>query len=432
MQLSPSQQIAFDKFKLGHNIFISGPGGHGKTHLINEFHKTGNVALCAMTGCAAGVLHKKARTIHSWSGIKLGKGSRSEIVADLSKSAIQNWKSAKILVIDEVSMLSADIFELLNHVSQTVRKNELPFGGIQLVFSGDFYQLPPFGNDCKFCFESPLWSTLFASDCHIELKENFRQTDPVFQRLLNNLRTGSLTQEDIQLLKCRMNCNPSVDLATAKLFPKKKHVEEINNRIYNELNTREMHFSVDCDYTETYVYQPNVPIEDEIMKKCKALSEIKKKEEFENLIRENNVVRDVSLKVGAKVMCLANFPQANIWNGSQGTITDFDDDGLPIVKFSHGPEVLVEYSCYQSEKYPMLCIRQIPLCLSWALTIHKIQGTTLDAAEVDIGSDIFAPGQTYVAISRIRSLDGLFVRNFSRKNVRIHKKVKQFYQRVFA
>jgi ATP-dependent DNA helicase PIF1 len=433
MQLSPSQQIAFDKFSTGKNIFISGPGGHGKTFLINEFQKNTNVSLCAMTGCAAAVLHKNARTIHSWSGIKLARGTRGHIISNIPENAIRNWESVKILIIDEVSMLSAEIFELLNEIAQTIRENDLLFGGIQLVFSGDFYQLPPFNeqptNKTQFCFESPLWSKVFSPDCHIELKENFRQTDPIFTRLLNNLRVGKLTKQDVEIIENRMKCCP--EQSFAKIYPRKKSVEDLNQKIYQELKTQEIVYKVEKYETDKYLYQYNVEIDRDDVEYCDKLPKSKKEEEYENLIKENNVSRSVSVKIGSKVMCLANFPESNIWNGSQGIVTGFNNNSLPVVKFSNEQELVIKYSCYQSEKHPIFCVRQIPLCLSWALTVHKIQGTTLDAAEIDIGSEIFAPGQSYVAVSRIRSLDGLFIQNFSKKNIRVHKKVKQFYKQMF-
>ena len=432
MQLSPSQQIAFDKFSTGQNIFISGPGGHGKTFLINEFKKKSNVTLCAMTGCAAAVLHKDARTIHSWSGIKLARGTRDHIISNIPENAIRNWESVQTLIIDEVSMLSAEIFELLNEIAQKIRQTDSLFGGIQLVFSGDFYQLPPFSEQTKqtkFCFESPLWFKIFAPDCHIELKENFRQSDPAFVSLLNNLRVGKLTKRDVEIIENRMKCSPGHN--SAKIYPKKKSVEDLNQKIYQALKTEEVVYNVEKYETDKYLYQYNVEIDQDDVKYCDTFSKSKKEEEYENLIKENNVPRSVSLKIGSKVMCLVNFPESNIWNGSQGVVSGFNNKSLPIVKFSNEKELVIKHSCYQSEKHPIFCVRQIPLCLSWALTIHKIQGTTLDAAEIDIGSEIFAPGQSYVAVSRIRSLDGLFVRNFSKKNIRVHNKVKQFYNKMF-
>ena len=432
MDLSPSQQTAFDLFLQGKNIFISGAGGCGKTYLIHEFRKNRNVVLCAMTGCAASVLHPSARTIHSWSGINLAKESKETILSKLSRAARTNWIHAKTLIIDEVSMLSAEVFELLNYLAQTIRENDsCPFGGIQIVFAGDFYQLPPFGAKTSFCFESPLWEKTFSPECHVELKENFRQNDAVFQGFLNHLRMGTLSKNDLQILQERMKCEPSANQVTAKLFPKRKNVDDLNDNVYQELSSKEHVFRPECYHSPLYLYTDKVPIDEELMEECRKLSSLRQTEEFEKVIRENNISPSVALKEGAKVMCLMNFPQSKIWNGSQGIIARFNENGSPVVRFSDSRELVIPYACFQSEKYPMLCVRQIPLCLSWALTIHKIQGTTLDAAEIDVGSDIFAPGQTYVAMSRVRSLDGLFIRNFSKKNIKVHGKVKQFYKKFF-
>ena len=173
MNFSKEQQIAYDKYIAGNNIFITGPGGTGKTALIRHIQKDAsnkriNIQVCALTGCAAVLLECKAKTIHSWAGIGLGNGTIENIINKIIKNKYikVRWTEIDILIIDEVSMMSQKIFEMLDIIGKVVRRNQKPFGGIQIIFSGDFYQLPPVGSKddletIKFCFESPLWFETF-------------------------------------------------------------------------------------------------------------------------------------------------------------------------------------------------------------------------------------------------------------------------------
>ena len=184
MNYSVEQINAFTAYTQGSNIFITGPGGTGKTALIKYIHKDAirkgfNIQVCALTGCAAVLLECKAKTLHSWAGIGLGTSSLDQLITKIMKNryAKDNWKNTDILVVDEVSMMSQKLFELLDAIGKTVRKNSRPFGGIQLIFSGDFYQLPPVGNKnepdtMKFCFESEFWNETFKKDNHILMMIN--------------------------------------------------------------------------------------------------------------------------------------------------------------------------------------------------------------------------------------------------------------------
>jgi ATP-dependent DNA helicase PIF1 len=185
--LSPEQNFAFEKFKCNENLFITGPGGTGKTKLIKHLVQYARdikrrLQVCALTGCAAVLLNCNARTIHSWSGIKLAKGDRDRIVQSVikNKRSVKTWKSVDVLIIDEISMMSKKIFDILDELGKRCRNSLRPFGGIQMVFTGDFFQLPPVGNEDdedsdKFCFESALWSQTFKPENHIQLTTIFRQ-----------------------------------------------------------------------------------------------------------------------------------------------------------------------------------------------------------------------------------------------------------------
>jgi ATP-dependent DNA helicase PIF1 len=243
MLFSKEQQIAYNKYIQGKNIFITGPGGTGKTALIRHIYqdarkKGKEIQVCALTGCAAVLLECKARTVHSWASIGLGNGPIEQTVNKIMKNryAKANWKTVDILVIDEVSMMSQKLFELLDAIGKATRKNKRPFGGIQLIFSGDFFQLPPVGNKdepetTKFCFESEQWFDTFTIKNHVSLQQIFRQNDPVYQRILNQVREGRLkrSSNDMLLQYVGRELPGDAQVRPTKLFPTRTKVEAINS-----------------------------------------------------------------------------------------------------------------------------------------------------------------------------------------------------------
>ena len=449
-ELSIEQQKAFDKYVQGENIFITGPGGSGKSALIRKIkeHSQKNIQVCALTGCAAILLNCKAKTLHSWAGIGLGNGPENLIITKILHSNYKrkSWRETNVLIVDEVSMLSLKLFVLLDKIGRIVRKNPRPFGGIQVIFSGDFYQLPPVGSkddpdSMRFCFESDNWNDVFKKENQIQLVKIFRQTDDIYSNILNQIREGRIKRKSHELLLQYVGRTVEEGLLfePTKLFPTKTKVEYINNTKMDALIGEE----------KTYSIKPLVDLE--MSKENKYVrSQYNDKDiqtELDYLTRNVTCDTTITMKIGCQVMCIVNIQgdiadkdgnkhknserDLKLCNGSQGIVTSFcPQSGLPIVKYNNGVEMIMQRHTWESETIPGIGVSQIPLILAWALTIHKSQGATLDTAEIDVGSGIFECGQTYVALSRVRSLNGLYMTSFDAEKIKINTKVKNYYEEL--
>jgi ATP-dependent DNA helicase PIF1 len=445
--LSPEQLLAYEKFIKGENLFITGPGGTGKTKLIKHFVEYGqeqkkNIAVCAMTGCAAILLQCNAKTLHSWSGIKLAKGPRQKIIDAVSRSkyAMKAWKTAKCLILDEISMLSKKIFEIIEEIARKIRKSNAPFGGLQVVFTGDFFQLPPVGTDGepdteRFCFESPVWEQVFPKDQCVELKTIFRQTDREYIDALLQIRKGMLDKSNCDMLRTylRREYNPENHngCIPTKLFPLRSKVDFVNSQMFSKITEPEFVSEV-IRRTDCVAYMDSgKAIPKEVLSTCSQLRPTELEYELEQLINSTPCPQVLRLKKGAAVMCTVNLDMENsICNGSQGIVINILENGTPIVRFSNGIVKTMVLHYWQSEEYPTVAIGQYPLCLAWALTIHKIQGATLEMAEIDIGQSVFEYGQTYVALSRVQSLKGLYLSGFQEDKICAHPKALEFYNNL--
>ena len=457
--LSLEQKYAYYKYRSGSNLFITGPGGTGKSYLIRTIkrdlmERSINHGVCALTGCAAVLLNCMARTIHSWSGVGLCQGEVHEIVerAARNRKTIQNWKMARVLIIDEVSMMSQKMMEVLDNIGRVIRKCPQPFGGIQVIFIGDFYQLPPVGKrdepeTVRFCFESPIWKTTFSPKSHILLKTIFRHKNPEFVQILDEVRKGVITPESVKLLESRVSAvyDPAEHngIVPTKLFPRNADAERINNSMYAKL-TDEEHVYDSTRHTRLSTYaETGQPIPTELVARCEFLKPEEVDQQLDLFEENNKLMKKLCLKKGAIVMCLANLDtDSGICNGSLGIVTDFvahqfNNDGkslnaniAPRVKFLNGVEMLIFPKLYQHGDYPRLGIQQVPLRLAWAFKIHKSQGVTLDLAQLDLGSNIFEYGQSYVGLSRMRSLEGLYLTGFNPNKIKTNPIVAEFYERI--
>ena len=436
------QYYAFQKYLQGENIFISGPGGSGKSFFIKELVKHCQMVkkkyqVCALTGCAAMLLRCQAKTVHSWSGIGLAHGEIEQIVNKVTSNRMktQKWKTLKVLIIDEVSMMSKKLFDILDKLGKSTRKcSRKPFGGLQVIFCGDFFQLPPINSgdsdDSDFCFQHPLFGEAFSHQ--IEFTTIFRQQDPVYTKILNQIRKGRISKNSVSILKKYVNRtqDPTSKLIPTRLCPRKKQVDKINEEAMRKIKTESFFFKVQ----QTLI--PNDELDLNQQRRMDDCSPEAKDYEYSYLLNNINCSHHLELKIGAQVMCVVNLDIDNseypIGNGSLGIITEFTSNGLPVVNFRNGLVKTIGYHDWISEDWPGLSIRQIPLILSWAMTIHKSQGSCLEMAEIDLGSDIFECGQSYVGLSRIVSLEGLYLSNFNPYKIRINLAVKDFYQNLWT
>jgi ATP-dependent DNA helicase PIF1 len=416
--LTQSQQKALSFILDGKSVFITGPGGCGKTFLINYFVKKyrarKNIAVTSTTGTSA--IHIRGTTIHSWAGIGLGRGSVYSIVTRIKKKKYlkEHWTGADILIIDEVSMLSPDLFDKLEQIAKTIRKSDEPFGGLQLIITGDFLQLPVINCD-KFCFESMSWDSCI--DETIYMRENLRQSDPSWQKCLDEVRIGEISPESKKLLKsCTKKkiskINKKADIKPTILFPLNADVEEINNNCLEEI----------CQTSgEVLDYEMEVEIYDRRNKTVEI--------QVEKFKKNCPVGETLSLTVGCQVMLLWNMELENgLVNGSRGVVVKFMND-LPLVKFLDGQTRLIDYHLWELEdddNKKIAGIEQIPLKLAYAISIHKSQGCSLDYVITDL-SDVFEYGQAYVALSRVRTATGLFIKHLKFSKIKANPTAKAYY-----
>jgi ATP-dependent DNA helicase PIF1 len=493
-EYSPEQEEVFQRYREGKNIFITGPGGTGKTRIIQRIYadaleRRSKIQVCAMTGCAAVLLECKAKTIHSWSGIGLGQGDNEVVVMKTMKKngVSKRWREADILIIDEVSMMSKKIFEILNLLAKrSRRKLALPFGGLQVILSGDFFQLPPVFRpalddpDCgMFCFESPLWNWVFEEDAQIALVKNFRQTDNIYMEILNEIREGRLSEAHMAVLKQRvgMTLDPALELTPTQIYPINAKVVDVNTLKLMELPEPSTIFEMEhVDQLELGGVNRG-----KLLAMGKTMQDWN--QAFENLKKNCLCEPELKLKIGAQVMHIVNREVAEgkyICNGEQGTVIDFakvrklvasnggrigavenipapgeggggeavfldvgDGDAseaiggtgdeweeVPVVRFLNGWTLKVGYHEWMSEEIDGVGIRQIPLILAWAVSIHKCQGTTLGIAEVDIGSSVFECAQSYVALSRVKTLGGLYLKSFDPRKIRADPRAVEYYRKL--
>jgi len=401
------QQEALDILKLGNNVFLTGPAGSGKTYVLNEYidylkkYKVG-IGITASTGIAA--THINGRTIHSWAKIGIKeKISSKEIKALLYNDNLQEqFSKTKVLVIDEISMLNSFRLDMVNKVCQAFKQSDLPFGGIQVVLCGDFFQLPPINTtkekSSDFVYKSKIWNLMNIKVCYLE--EQYRQDDKKFLQALNKIRQNNIDQEAKDLFVGQMNKPIKGKIKSTILYTHKVNVDSINNIELARINEKESIYEM---YSEGDKY-----LIAELKKSCPSP---------ETLV----------LKKGAVVMFVKNrFIDDKIIyvNGTLGVVVDFDENHCPEVEISSGNRITVFPDDWRIEEDDTVLAKivQVPLRLAWAITVHKSQGMSLDAAETDL-SRSFDYGMGYVALSRLKTIEGLSLLGMNEKAYQVHPEV---------
>jgi len=406
-----TQDQALKIMKTGVNVFLTGSAGSGKTYLLNKYISylaSHNIpcAVTASTGIAA--THMNGMTIHSWSGIGI-KNFLGEKELDQLEEKKYLWKrfeKARVLIIDEISMLHASQLDMLEKICRRFKRNNKPFGGLQIILSGDFFQLPPINkqnenNESGMVFNGKSWQVLNPAICYIE--EQHRQEDDILTQILNTIRENKIEEKHFNLLKDRVGIKLKNEIKATKLYTHNINVDEINDIELSQIEKEEKVLVMTSNGPE--------PLVDLLKKSCLAHEKLK-------------------LKVGAEVMCIKNNFEVGYVNGSRGKIVDFEKEtGNPIVALYNGKKVILKPEIWAIEEDGKIkaSISQIPLRLAWAITIHKSQGMSLDNALIDL-SQTFAYGMGYVALSRVRTLEGISLVGLNYNALRVDPVILEFDQ----
>lgn len=397
-----TQPEAIEVLHSGANVFLTGPPGSGKTFVLNQFIEEAgaegkHIAITASTGMAAS--HIGGVTIHSWSGL----GIKELITKDDIRRArndsrlVKRYNKADILVIDEVSMLHGHRLDMVNVMAKAVRESNEPFGGLQVILVGDLFQLPPVNresDEIDFVHLSNAWDELDLKVCYLTEQHRQSEGDTLLELLLG-MRLNRTQKEFLAVLETRVGLKAPDNVT--RLYSHNVDVDSINQSHLDALQgkSKEYWMSLDGD-----------------------------KYKREALAKNILAPQKLELKVGAEVMFVANNFQEHYFNGLRGRVVKFNKAGKPVVQLKNGRKLTVdrhEWTVKEGD-HVVASAEQIPLRLAWAITIHKSQGMSLDAADVDL-SKAFTPGMGYVALSRVRSIDGLYLKGFNATALLMHEEI---------
>ena len=412
------QKQALEMLKLGYNVFLTGAAGSGKTFLLNQyiahlqkFHVP--VAVTASTGIAA--THMDGVTIDSWSGVGIAESLTDQNIKNLQNKLHLRIRllATKVLIIDEVSMIHASKLDLIDRVLRTFRSSNHPFGGMQVIFCGDFFQLPPVcfaeastrrvgdgSNGHDYIFKSRVWNSMNIRICYLE--KAHRQKEDGYLKILDAVRANHMDDATFQILISRIGKPITSHMAIPKLFTHNVDVDAINLQELEKINEKPHEYSMKT--------KGPPPLVEAMKKSCLAPERL-------------------TLKRGATVMFVRNNMKEGFVNGTLGKVVAFDRDNNPIVELLSNRKITVyplqwtitEQNVVKAE------ITQIPLRLAWAITVHKSQGMTLDCAEVDL-SKAFVTGMGYVALSRVKSLSGLRLLGLNELALKVDPEIVKFDQ----
>ncbi len=381
------QDLALQIMLSGENVLLTGAAGAGKTYVLNKFiekaKKNGrSIATTATTGLAA--THLNGCTIHSWAAIGINDELKPNFFDYLPKSRIKSIVNADVLIIDEISMLHDYRLDMIDTVLKNVRGKDVPFGGIQILLCGDFFQLPPISRsnsgESNFVINSSSYKDLDPVICYLE--EQHRQDDEQYLNILNAIRSGEVSKDHYDLLMSRLNAELSTGDDVTALHTTNIDVDGLNFKRLKTIDSQEHHYQASYTGKASYV---------------------------ENLKRSCLALDDLVLKEGALVMCIKNNQERRFVNGSLGRVIGFDEENnYPKVKLVNNRIVTIAPDVWELRDGDKknASLEQVPLRLAWAMTVHKSQGMTLDAAKIDLRKS-FVAGMGYVALSRIKNLEGL-------------------------
>lgn len=405
------QGLALEILLEGHSALLTGPAGTGKTFVLNQFirlakYEGKHVSVTATTGLAA--THLGGTTIHAWSGIGVHDSLPDHFAEHLAKGRKEIIAKTDILIIDEISMLHDFRLDMVDEVCRVVRERDEPFGGIQVVMSGDFFQLPPINREGSlqgsFVVNSRVWQEI--DPVIIYLDEQFRQQagDDLLD-ILTSMRSGDLRRRHAALLLQRADATPPTDAVLTELHTVNVDVDRVNETQLATLDGDELIYSQHSTGSQNYV---------------------------ESLQRSVLAPATLTLKRGALVMAVKNDPTKRYANGSIGTVVEFESGSdYPIVDFLNGKTVTMAPDTWELRDgdKKRASISQIPLRLAWAITVHKSQGMTLDAARIDLRK-AFVPGMGYVALSRVKDLSNLYLSGINRMALQVSEEARDIDEQL--
>lgn len=403
--IETDSEQAFEYIKT-HNVFLTGPPGCGKSYLTKQYieyciNNKITVAVTASTGIAAKLIG--GNTIHSWSGIQIVEPTDSfdKILARVlaKPKIVRRWKRAQALIIDEISLLDKLVLEYLDKIAKNIRTNNNYFGGIKLLLVGDFFQLPPINGE--FCFTSEIWENMF--DYGINLNKIYRSDDIRLNKILRTIRKAKpLKKNMIKALEAR--------ISDKEIYPILTPLRN-NARYYNENKMKE---NPNPEYVYNAKFSENC--NNEMMKKA--------------VLNMSPLEEKLVLKKDCTVVCLINDNLKGLVNGMVGVVIGFINES-PIVNFEGTNHIMEPYNWSKVENEQKIEMTQIPLLLAYALTIHRCQGMTLNQASILLNRNVFECGQAYVALSRLKSLDNLYLLKFNPNVFKVNEMVKEYYRKSF-